>query len=60
MTPFQQKMLSESLEVHRKWIAADTTIQEISQCAELPKNVQKLIEVYRQELKGKRPNGQND
>ena len=53
MTPMEQQLLSEALEVLRKFTTADNTINEISKCSDI-KNVAKMIELYRQEVKSRK------
>ena len=52
MNQLEQRLLAEALEVLRKFTTADNTINEISKCSDV-KNVAKLIELYRQEIKAR-------
>ena len=52
MNLLEQQLLSEALEVLRKFTTADNTINEISKCSDI-KNVAKMIELYRQEIKAR-------
>ena len=52
MNQLEQRLLAEALEVLRKFTTADNTINEISKCSDI-KNVAKMIELYRQEVKSR-------